>query len=100
MFSDLREKDRNSLYSPSEFWGQAWPEKHIQLLKEHGFHRFKRTVNFEYHQWGVTSLLNEQFQPCIEKCLSQEGVALHCSSCKQQDATAGDTKAKFRQLRL
>jgi len=71
MFSDLRKKDRNSLYSPSEFW-ERLGQKHIQLLKEHGFHRFKRTVNFEYHQWGVTSLLNDQFRHVLKNVLAEK----------------------------
>jgi putative sugar O-methyltransferase len=37
------------------FWEEL-SDKHASLIREHGFQNFKRTINFEYSQWGVTSL--------------------------------------------
>lgn len=37
-----------------QFW-KSLGEKHASLIRESGFENFKRTINFEYSQWGVTS---------------------------------------------
>lgn len=37
------------------FW-EVLSGKHVSLVREFGFQNFKRTINFEYSQWGVTSL--------------------------------------------
>lgn len=49
-----RHADRD-LYGPAAFW-ESLGEKHKSLIREHGFRSFKRTINFEYHQWGLLSL--------------------------------------------
>jgi putative sugar O-methyltransferase len=49
-----RHNDRD-LYGPAQFW-ESLGEKHKSLIREHGFRSFKRTINFEYHQWGLLSL--------------------------------------------
>ncbi len=30
-------------------------ERHVRLIRDHGFENFKRTINFEYHQWAISS---------------------------------------------
>jgi SAM-dependent methyltransferase len=43
--------------SDGQFW-RTLGQKHRALIAERGFENFKRTINFEYGQWGVSSLRN------------------------------------------
>lgn len=42
-------------YGDLGMWNEL-SAKHEKLIREHGFESFKRTINFEYHQWSVRSL--------------------------------------------
>src|SRR5688500_16510620 len=44
-------------YGDLGMWNELC-DKHVKLLREHGFASFKRTINFEYHQWSVRSFLD------------------------------------------
>jgi putative sugar O-methyltransferase len=44
-------------YGDLGMW-DALCKKHITLLREQGFQRFKRTINFEYNQWSVRSFVD------------------------------------------
>jgi putative sugar O-methyltransferase len=48
-----------ALYGPARFW-ETISQKHTRLIAEYGFRAFKRTLNFEYHQWGVRSFNDEK----------------------------------------
>lgn len=52
--ASLSQASDYALYGPAKFW-ETLSEKHGRLILEYGFQRFKRTVNFEYNQWGVQS---------------------------------------------
>ena len=67
MFQCL-EECASPLFSPSAFWKELC-EKHIALLQQHGFERFKRTLNFQYGQWGVRSLRNPQVKHVLKQLL-------------------------------
>src|SRR5437867_3059078 len=56
------------LYGPTEFW-KTLSKKHSDLIAEYGFERFKRTVNFEYSQWGVKSLRDPKIRRLIRRIL-------------------------------
>jgi putative sugar O-methyltransferase len=46
---------RNTSGVGAGYW-DTHGQKHLALIVEFGFGNFKRTINFEYGQWGVTSL--------------------------------------------
>jgi putative sugar O-methyltransferase len=52
----------------SAIWG-ALGKKHRQLIERHGFNNFKRTINFEYGQWGVTSFRNPHLLRVLRQLL-------------------------------
>lgn len=56
------------LYGPAAFW-KSLEEKHKNLLERYGFQMFKRTINFEYHQWGVHSLKDSKIKRLIWELL-------------------------------
>lgn len=45
----------------ARFW-ETLSAKHVALLQQHGFENFKRTINFEYSQWGVTSFRDNRIR--------------------------------------
>jgi putative sugar O-methyltransferase len=49
------------LYGAAKFW-ESHSAKHSRLLADYGFEKFKRTINFEYNQWGVRSLRDEKIR--------------------------------------
>jgi SAM-dependent methyltransferase len=52
----------------ARFW-KTLAAKHIALLREHGFGNFKRTINFEYSQWGVVSFLDPRTRRLLRTLL-------------------------------
>ena len=60
-------KDVESL----QFW-KALGEKHVSLVREFGFRNFKRTINFEYSQWGVTALRDPKTVHLFKKLLGEK----------------------------
>lgn len=44
----------------SQFWRRL-VSKHLELLGQDGFERFKQTLNFEYSQWCVTAPIDPKF---------------------------------------
>ncbi len=67
MFQCLEER-ASPLFAPSAFWKELC-EKHVALLRQQGFGRFKRTLNFEYGQWGVSSLKNPHVKHVLKQLL-------------------------------
>lgn len=67
MFQCL-EKRANPLFAPSTFWKELC-DKHAALLRQHGFGRFKRTVNFWYGQWPICSLSDWQTKHLLKQLL-------------------------------
>ncbi|MEO8260446.1 MAG: putative sugar O-methyltransferase [Acidobacteriota bacterium] len=53
-----------------QFW-KSLGEKHASLIKEAGFRNFKRTINFEYSQWGVTALRDPKTVNLLKKHLAE-----------------------------
>lgn len=49
------------LYGAAKFW-ESLSAKHSRLLVDFGFEKFKRTINFEYNQWGVRSLRDQKIR--------------------------------------
>lgn len=58
----------DDLYGPSKFW-ETLSEKHTALLLQSGFDNFKRTVNFEYSQWGVHSFKDNKIRKLMVSLL-------------------------------
>jgi putative sugar O-methyltransferase len=50
------------------FWNTL-SQKHTALIREFGFTNFKRTVNFEYSQWGVTTLRDPKVRRLLRSLL-------------------------------
>lgn len=69
MFEELEKQDR--LFAPSLFWKKLC-DQHCELVRRYGFASFKRTVNFNYGQWGVGSF-RDQFLSHVLKQLLQSG---------------------------
>ena len=44
-------------YGDLGMWNELC-RKHVHLLRTRGFANFKRTINFEYHQWSVRSFVD------------------------------------------
>ena len=55
----LSRHSKYSLYGPAAFW-DSLGQKHKNLIRQYGFRRFKRTINFEYFQWPVVSLVDSK----------------------------------------
>lgn len=53
-----------------QFW-KSLGDKHATLIRESGFGNFKRTVNFEYSQWGVTSFRDPKIASLIKNLLRE-----------------------------
>jgi len=62
--SILSQHADRDLYGPAAFW-ESLGEKHKKLIREHGFRNFKRTINFEYHQWGLRSLRDPKIKSLL-----------------------------------
>src|SRR5258705_11280986 len=62
--SVLSSHTHRDLYGPAAFWNSLG-EKHKRLIREQGFRRFKRTINFEYHQWGLRSLRDSKIRSLL-----------------------------------
>lgn len=69
------------IYGPSRFW-ETLSEKHRQLIEQSGFHNFKRTVNFEYSQWGVHSFKDQKIRKLLASLLRRRQVPLGLSSLR------------------
>ena len=61
MNRELDETSHPALYGPAPFWQDA-SVLHRELLQSWGFERFKRSINFEFNQWGITNLKNRQLR--------------------------------------
>lgn len=68
MSAALSRQPERDLYGPARFW-ESLGEKHKLLIKEHGFGKFKKTINFEYHQWEVLSLRDPKIRSLIGQLL-------------------------------
>ncbi|MFZ2491601.1 MAG: putative sugar O-methyltransferase [Thermoanaerobaculia bacterium] len=53
------------LYDASPFWNTLG-QKHAELIEEYGFGVFKRTINFEYNQWGVQTFGDPKIRALLE----------------------------------
>src|SRR5262245_8851632 len=69
------------LYGPRGFW-EGLSEKHIRLIKEFGFEQFKRTINFEYNQWGVRSFRDKKIRNLLIRLLLRGRVPLDVFSLR------------------
>ncbi len=67
MFRCLEERG-DPLFSPSAFWKDLC-EKHSALIKQHGFDRFKHTINFQYGQWPVCSFRDPQIRHLLRQLI-------------------------------
>jgi len=56
------------LYGPAEFW-KTLGDQHKDLIRRHGFGKFKRTINFHYHQWSVPSLRDSKIRSLLLELL-------------------------------
>jgi putative sugar O-methyltransferase len=65
----------NAVYGPSRFW-ETLSEKHGHLIEQFGFANFKRTINFEYSQWGVDSLTDDKIRKLLTTLLRRGRVPL------------------------
>lgn len=65
----LRDHKDHSWYGASDFW-EGLCEKHERLLRLWGFSRFKRSINFEYNQWGVSSFRSPQLWHVVRRLLT------------------------------
>lgn len=68
MSFELSQHTNRSLYGPAAFW-ESLGQKHKDLIKKSGFHSFKRTINFEYHQWGIKSLRDSKIKSLVRELL-------------------------------
>lgn len=66
--SSLSNHADRDLYGPAAFW-ESLGEKHKGLIRKHGFRSFKRTINFEYHQWGLLSLKDPKIKSLLLELL-------------------------------
>src|SRR4051812_4591752 len=57
----------------ARFW-KTLSAKHVALLREFGFANFKRTLNFEYSQWGITSFRSPVIRR-LARTLLRDGLA-------------------------
>lgn len=64
-----------NIYGPSRFW-ETLSEKHKQLIEQSGFHNFKRTVNFEYSQWGVHSFKDNKIRKLLASLLRRREIPI------------------------
>jgi hypothetical protein len=67
--SDYQDSSRGD--ESLRFW-QALGEKHASLVRESGFRNFKRTINFEYSQWGVTAYRDPKTVHLFKKLLGEK----------------------------
>ncbi len=70
MRSHLAQGQANELYGPGRFW-DSLSEKHIGWINAYGFENFKRTINFEYSQWGVSSFSDKKLSRLLVLLLRQ-----------------------------
>lgn len=57
---------QRDLYGPVQFWDTIG-EKHLRLIEQSGFENFKRTINFEYNQWGVSSFRDKKISNLLAR---------------------------------
>ena len=62
------EQNGDPLFSSSTFWKELC-EKHADLLRLYGIRRFKRTLNFWYGQWPVSSLGDWKIRHVLKQLL-------------------------------
>jgi putative sugar O-methyltransferase len=77
---------KEDVYGPAHFW-KVLGEKHTDQIGRYGFEQFKRTVNFEYNQWGVTSVKNGKIRKLLKQLLSrrQLPISLLRTSCDRRE---------------
>jgi SAM-dependent methyltransferase len=63
---------RSTSRGDGHFW-DALSAKHTAMIREFGFGNFKRTINFEYCQWGVRYLRDPKIPRLIRRLL-RDGV--------------------------
>ena len=68
MSAALSRQPEHDLYGPAKFW-ESLGEKHKALIRDHGFGKFKQTINFEYHQWEVLSLRDPKIRNLMRQLL-------------------------------
>ncbi|MEW6323947.1 MAG: hypothetical protein AB1515_01015, partial [Nitrospirota bacterium] len=59
-----RRMARHRLYGAAEFWKRLG-DQHKEFIRQHGFGKFKRTINFHYHQWLVPSLRDSKIKSLL-----------------------------------
>lgn len=64
---------RRELFAPAEFW-ETLGRKHLRLIEQAGFENFKRTINFEYNQWGVHSLRDPKIRNLLRRLIERRHV--------------------------
>jgi len=64
----LEKSCRQDLYGPADFW-KVLGEKHKELIRRQGIEQFKRTINFEYHQWEVRSIADAKIALLLQQLL-------------------------------
>lgn len=64
----LARHEKHALYGPAAFWNETG-ENHKALIRQHGFRQFKRTINFEYHQWKVQSFTDSKIKRLLKQLL-------------------------------
>lgn len=67
--------DNNAVYGTSRFW-ETLSEKHAHLIEQSGFANFKRTINFEYSQWGVDSFTDDKIKKLLAAILRRRRIPL------------------------
>src|SRR5436305_2906438 len=82
------------LYGPAPFWA-ALGDKHKSLIEKYGFNKFKRTINFEYHQWEVLSLKDDKILTLITSLLRAHRIPYGLAQVKI-DALAVADVSKIR----
>lgn len=82
----VADQPNKALCGPAEFW-ESLSDKHMQLLRKYGFQRFKRVINFEYHQWGVRKFSHPMIRQLLKRLLGRHQVpqALFWTRVKWED---------------
>ncbi|MDB5051130.1 MAG: hypothetical protein JWO30_4201 [Fibrobacteres bacterium] len=70
----LAAHDRSSAVPEGNRFWIGLGEKHSAIIRKYGFEKFKRTVNFEYSQWGVTTLSEPKVLRLISLLLQKKNL--------------------------
>lgn len=69
---------------PTGMW-ERLSDRHIELIRSFGFLSFKRTINFEYHQWGVSRFRDEIIWRVLGKLLLRGRLPWYAFFSKAED---------------